>query len=103
MLMIFPWSMAISWSVAIFEPAANEPSKRLIGVFSSEINKSSPEWAGRDGDDQTAHLDVFANVLNGFRVLDHARVVRVCCNQADQQTENRKQWTHVGADYSLEF
>jgi hypothetical protein len=31
----------------------------LIGVFSSEIDKCGPEWAGRHGDDETAHLDLF--------------------------------------------
>jgi len=30
-------------------------------------------------------------------------LVRVCCNQAEQQTENRKQCPHVRADNSLEF
>jgi hypothetical protein len=34
-----------------FRTGRNEPSESLIGVFSSEINKCSPEWAGRDGKD----------------------------------------------------
>ena len=56
-----------------------------------------------DGDDEPAHLDVFADVVNGFGIVDHRQLVRTCCNQAKQQPENREQWTHVRAEYSLEF
>jgi hypothetical protein len=57
----------------------------VIRIFSSEIDKCGPEWAGRDGDEATAHLDFFAYVMNGFRVFDHRQLVRTCCNQAKQQ------------------
>jgi hypothetical protein len=33
----------------------NESSKGLIRIFSFEIDKSRSKWAGRDGDNQTAH------------------------------------------------
>ena len=81
----------------------NESSKGLIGVFSSEVDQYGPEWASPDGDDEPAHLDVFAYVVNGFGIFDHRQFVRLCRNKAEQQTENRKEWTHVGADYSLEL
>jgi hypothetical protein len=38
--------------------------------------------------------------VNGFRIFDHERVVRTRCNQ---ENENRKQCTHVRAEFSLEF
>jgi hypothetical protein len=94
---------AIRWSVAIFDPARNEPSERLIGVISPKIDKCGPEWAASDGDDETTHLGVFAYVMNGFRVLDHRQLVRTCCNQAKQQAENREQGTHVRAEYGSNF
>jgi hypothetical protein len=50
------------------------------------IDECGPEWAGRDGNDETTHLDVFAYVMNGFRVLDHRQLVRAHRNQAEQQT-----------------
>ena len=90
-------------SKVLTSSARNEPSERLIGVFSSKIGKCGPEWAGYDGEDQTAHLDIFAHIVNGFRIFDHERVVRARCNHAEQQNENRKQWTHVRAQFSLEF
>ena len=46
--MIFPWSMAIRWSVSIFEPAAI-PGKGLIRIFSSETDTCGPERADGAG------------------------------------------------------
>jgi hypothetical protein len=86
-----------------FGTGCNESSKDLIRIFSSEIYKRGPEWADRDGDNQTAHFDVFTNVLNGFRIFDYRQFARLYWDKAEQQTENRKEWTHVGADYSLEL
>ena len=86
-----------------FCPGFNEPSERLIGVISSEVDQYGPEWAGPDGDDEPAHLDVFAYIVDGFGIFDHRQLVRTCCNQTKQQPENREQWTHVRAEYSLEF
>jgi hypothetical protein len=78
-----------------FRIRSNETGECLVGVFSTETDKRSTEWAGRDGDNQTAHLDVSAYATNGFRVCDYRSVVRSCCNQAEQQTEKYKQWTHL--------
>jgi hypothetical protein len=58
----------------------SEPSERLVGVFSSEIDKGGTEWAGRDGDDETAHLDISANVSNGFGVFNYALLSRLYWN-----------------------
>ena len=93
--MIFSWSMAIRWSVAIFDPARDGPGERQIGVFSSEIDKCDPEWADRESEDQAAHLDSLAYVLKGFGIIHRWQVLRTCCNHGEQQTENAK--------YNLEF
>ena len=66
----------------------NEPSERLIGVFCSEIDKRGPQRAGCYGDDLTAHLGLFADVLNGFRVFYHYRFVLMRYNRAEKQDEN---------------
>ena len=55
-----------------FCPGFNEPSEHLIGVISSEVDQYGPEWASPDGDDEPAHLDVFAYVVNGFRLFEPA-------------------------------
>jgi hypothetical protein len=70
MLMIFPWSISVHSSVAIFDPAAMNPRMSDLGILARN-DKRGPEWAGRDRNDETAHLDVSAHVLNGFRIFDH--------------------------------
>jgi hypothetical protein len=42
--------------------------ERLVGVFSSEINERGPQWAGCYRYNAAAHLDPFADILNGFRI-----------------------------------
>ena len=74
-----------------FRPNCNEPGERLIRIFSSEADACGPEWASRDGDDETAHLDVFAYVINRIRILDYRQFVRACYNHAQQQTDNSRQ------------
>jgi hypothetical protein len=74
-----------------------------LGYFSSEIDESGPQWAARHRDNPAAHLYHFADIFNGFRVFYHYWLVCTRCNKAEQQTENRKQKTHVRAEYNLEF
>jgi hypothetical protein len=78
-----------------FRIGSNEPGERLVGVLSSEIDKGGAEWASRDGDNQTAHLDVSAYATYGFGVFDYRSVVRPYWNHTEQQTEKYKQWTHL--------
>jgi hypothetical protein len=78
-----------------FRIRSNEPGECLVGVFSPEIDKGGTEWAGRDGDNQTAHLDVSAYATNGFGVFDYYLLVCSYRNQAEQQTEKYKEWTHL--------
>ena len=93
--MIFPWSVAIRWSIAMFASAATNPA--MSGrVFSSIVDECGPKGARDDGDDETPHLDISAYVLDGCRIFDHRQLVRLGCNQAEQETKNSKQWTHVG-------
>jgi len=99
----FPWERSDPPVSRNFCPGFNEPSERLIGVISSEVDQYGPEWASPDGDDEPAHLDVFAYVVNGFGIFDHRQLVRTRCNQTKQQPESREQWTHIRAEYSLEF
>ena len=98
--MIFPCSFVI-WSARNSRIGWNERSERLVGVFLSETDKCSPKRAGRDGGDQTTHLDISAYVSNGFGVFDHPLLVRSYWNQAEQQTEKHKKWTHLRDQYSL--
>jgi hypothetical protein len=58
-----------------FWPNCNERGERLIGVFSSETDTCGPERAYGDRDNQAAHFDAFTNVLNGFRILKHSRML----------------------------
>jgi len=48
-------------------PGCDECGERLVGVFSSEINERGPQWAGCYRYNAAAHLDPFADILNGFR------------------------------------
>jgi hypothetical protein len=72
------------------EPGCNESGERLIGVLSSEIDKCGPQWAGRHRDNTTPHLGFLADVLDGFGVFYHYRLVRVRHNCAENQSENCK-------------
>ena len=65
----FPWERSDPPVSRNFCPGFNEPSERLIGVISSEVDQYGPEWASPDGDDEPAHLDVFAYVVNGSESL----------------------------------
>ena len=69
-------------------PGRNVASEPLIGVFSSEIDKCGPQWAGCYRDNTAAHLGFFADILNGFRVFYHYSLVRVCRNRAQKQSEH---------------
>src|SRR6516162_3734029 len=68
-------------------PGRNVASERLIGVFSSEIDKCGPQWAGCYRDDPAAHLGFFADILNGFRLFYHYWLVRTCRNHAEKRSE----------------
>ena len=68
-------------------PGRNVASERLIGVFASEIDKCGPQWAGCYRDDPTAHLGLFADILNGFRVFYHYWLIPTCRNRAEKQSE----------------
>src|SRR5258708_40351083 len=69
-------------------PGRNVASERLIGVFSSEIDKCGPQWAGCYRDNPAAHLGFFADILNGFRVFYHYWLVRTRRNHAEKQSEH---------------
>jgi hypothetical protein len=69
-------------------PNRNEASERLIGVFSSEINKCGTQWAARHTDNATLHFDFFADILDSFRVFYHYWLVRTRRNRAEKQSEN---------------
>jgi hypothetical protein len=71
-------------------PGCNESGEGLIGVFSSEIDKCGPQWAGRHKDNPAAHLDIFADMLKGFRVFYHYWLVRTRYNRTNKQGENRE-------------
>jgi len=66
----------------------NVASERLIGVFSSEIDKCGPQGAGCYRDDPAAHLGFFADILNGFPVFYHSWFVRACHNHEEKQSEH---------------
>ena len=48
------------------------PANFLIGVVSSEVDKCSPQWAYRGY--PAPHLDFFADILGGFRIVYHYRL-----------------------------
>jgi hypothetical protein len=78
-----------------FGPGRNEPSKRLIGVCSSEIDKSRPQRAGRHRDNSATHLYLFADIVNAFRVFYHYWLVRTRHNRAEKQAQNCKERTNA--------
>jgi hypothetical protein len=71
-------------------PGRNESGERLIGVFSPEIDKCRPKWASRNRDDPAPHLNLFADILNGFRVFYNDWLVRTRHNRTQKQSENRE-------------
>ena len=69
-------------------PGRNVASEPLIGVFSSEIDKCGPQWAGCYRDNPAAHLDFFADILDGFRVFYHRWLVRTRRHNVEEQSDN---------------
>ncbi len=65
----------------------NESGKPLMGVFSSEIDKCGSQWASRHRDNPTSYLDFFADILNGFGVFYHYRLVCTRHSIAKKQSE----------------
>src|SRR5262249_19573731 len=55
---------------------ASQSSERLIGVLSSEIDKSLSQWTDRHRNDLASQLGLFASILNCFRVFDYCRLIR---------------------------
>ena len=75
----------------------NEASERLIGVFSSEIDKCCTQRAARHRYDPTSHLDRFADILNRFRVFYDYWLIRTRRNRAKEQTEHCNKRTDAHA------
>ena len=69
-------------------PGRDKPGERLIGVVSSEIDKCGTQRAGCYRDNPPAHLDLFADIFNGFRVFYHYRLARTRRNRTEKQSEN---------------
>jgi hypothetical protein len=65
-------------------------SEGLVGVFSCEIDKCGPQWAGPHTDNATSNVDFFADIPDGFRVFYHYLLVRMRHNRAEKQCENCK-------------
>src|SRR6516162_6657358 len=66
----------------------NESGEPLIWVLSSEIDKCGPQWAGRHRDNPATHLDLFADILNGFRIFYHYWLARTRRNRTEKQSEH---------------
>jgi hypothetical protein len=68
MLIVSLWINGKSLIGCYRRPGCDECGERLVGVFSSEINERGPQWAGCYRYNAAAHLDPFADILNGFRI-----------------------------------
>jgi hypothetical protein len=81
----------------------NESGESLIRIFSSEIDKCGPKRTGCYRGNPALYLNFFADILHGFRVFYHYRLVRVRRNYAERQSENGDEETdqHCGMPYIL--
>src|SRR6516162_8388800 len=71
-------------------PGRNKSSERLSRVFSSKAYKCRTQWAGRHRDNQTSYLDFFADIPNGFGIFYHYRLVRMCRNRPEKESDDCK-------------
>jgi hypothetical protein len=68
----------------------NESGKYLAWIFPPKINKRRSEWTGRYRDDQTAYLDPSTDILRGFRIFDHGKIVRRSSKEGWQNREDQE-------------
>jgi len=56
-------------------PSRDVSGEVLIKVISSEIDKRRSHWASCDGNYSAVHIDLLADIMDGFGVFYHRRLV----------------------------